>query len=551
MAPWPGNVKEMKERPMFLPREIKAKRMATRSVCGIAIATLAAMAAACSGAASSGSANTPAGTGKVDTAGEITIGTPNPPDGLNPGTTDNVGAGFPFLEAVYGQLIQVNPTSGNFEPDLATAWAWSASHLALTLTLRKGVTFQDGTPFNAAAVAYYENYYIKQGDTNGLLSLVKSVVATGPYTVVFNLAGLDSTLIGNLTTGPGFVPSEAALKSDPAGLDTHPIGAGPYKFVSQETGYDYVFQRWPTYWDNASLPRVQQLRWEVFPTDTAEVDAIKSGAINVATFLDPQDAKALNGYPGLTVSEAADVDAWFGWEDTADAPFNSAQFRLAWEEAIDRNGLADVVTDGTGRAFTVASPGVEPYVENLLPIWPYDPAGAAKLVKESGYRNGLNVTCYAEAQDLGGNYNAIDPILIADYKAAGINLTIRPMDAAQLGLMVQGKLGACAFGNSDAVDTSIWGILNTYKNTVWSQGVFDPSHVDYGTDQYIDAFQGTFTNAGLEKLYYDIEKQQKSVPGVLTPLFTAPEVNVYQSGIKGWQSNAFNNDYWYAMYRTS
>jgi len=535
---------------MISPRATRGKRANSRFTVGIALAATAAIVTACSSGPSASSGSSPAA-GKVDTTGEITLGTPNPPDGLNPGTTTNVGGGFPFLEAVYGQLVQVDPTTGNFIPDLATSWAWSSNHLSLTLQLRHGVTFQDGTAFNAAAVAYYENYYIKQGDTGGLLSLVKSVQATGTYTVVFNLSGPDSTLIGNLTTAPGFVPSETALKKDPAGLATHPIGAGPYKFESEETGFQYVFQRWPGYWDNASLPRVQTLRWEVFPTDTAEVDAIKSGAINVATFLDPQDAKALASYPGLTVSEAADVDAWFGWEDTADPPFNNTQFRLAWEEAIDRTGLANVVTDGTGSAFTVASPGVEQYVKNLLPIWPYDPANAAKLVKESGHPNGVNVTCYAEAQDLGGNYAAIEPILIQNFKAVGINVTFQPMSSAQLGEMVAGKLGACAFSNSDAVDTSVWGILNTYKNTVWSQGVFDASHVDYGTDKYINAFQATYTNAGLEQLYYNIEKQQKAVPGVLTPLFTAPEVNVYQSAIKGWYSNAFNNDHWYAMYRAS
>jgi peptide/nickel transport system substrate-binding protein len=535
---------------MISPRAARGKRAIPLFKVGIATAAAAALVSACSSGPPSSTGSSSSG-GKIGTSGEITLGTPNPPDGLNPGTTTNVGAGFPFLEAVYGQLIQVDPADGNFIPDLATSWLWSSNHLALTLQLRHGVTFQDGTPFNAAAVAYYENYYIKQGDMGGLLSLVKSVQAAGPYTVVFTLAGPDSTLIGNLTTAPGFVPSEAALRNDPSGLATHPVGTGPYKFESEETGYQYVFQRWPKYWDNAGEPRVQNLRWEVFPTDTAEVDAIKSGAINAATFLDPQDAKALASYPGLTVSEAPDVDAWFGWEDTADPPFNSTQFRLAWEEAIDRTGLASVVTDGTGKAFTVASPGVEPYVKNLLPIWPYDPAKAAKLVKESGHPNGINVTCYAEAQDLGGNYAAIEPILIQDFKAVGINVTFDPMSSAQLGEMVAGKLGACAFGNSDAVDTSIWGILNTYKNTVWSQGVFDPSHIDYGTDTYIDAFQATYTNAGLEQLYYKIEMQQKAIPGVLTPLFTAPEVNVYQNDIKGWYSNAYNNDYWFAMYRTS
>jgi len=511
-----------------------------------AIAALAAMISACTSGSASGTAGR-----QINTSGEITIGTPNPPLGFNPATSANPGQGYAEYEAVFGQLIAVNPKTGDFEPDLATSWAWSANHLALYLTLRHGVKFQDGTPFNASAVAYYENYYIRQGDFASVLSAVTSVKPIGTYDVVFNLKTEDSTLLGDLTIDPGFVPSEKALKAEGSSFASHPVGAGPYRFVSEETGYDYVFQRWSGYWNNAHEPRVQALRWEVFPTDTAEVDAIQSGAINVATFLDPQDYKVLSANSSLTGSTAPNVDAWFGFEDTNDPPFNSTRFRLAWEEAIDRQALAQVVTVGTGRAFTVSSPGVEPYVRNLLPIWPYDPASARALVKAAGYPHGINVTCYAEIESMGGNYQAIDPLLIADYKAVGINLTLLPLTPTGLGLMLQGKLGACAFYSSDAVDTSVWGLENTYENTSWSMGGLDPAHADYGTDVYVDQFKNTFTNAGLVRLYYDIEEQHKKVPGSLTPLFTAPEINFYQRDIRGWYSNAFNDDHWYSMYRAS
>jgi peptide/nickel transport system substrate-binding protein len=502
--------------------------------------------------AACGSGNSSSASGKptVDTNGTITIGTTVPAQGFNPATSVNVGAAYGQYQAVFDSLIQVNPNTGVLGPELATSWTWSSNHLDLYLFLRRGVRFQDGTPFDAAAVAYYENYYLAQGDTEGLLAYVSSVTAPGNYEVDFHLTQPNALLLGNLSDAPGYIPSEAALKHEgSAGFATHPVGAGPYTFSSEVAGYDYVLKRWPGYWDNAHEPRVSELRWEVFSSDTAEVDAIESGAINVAAFLNPQDYNALKTYPNLVVSAAPDVDAWFGFEDGNDPPFNSIQFRLAWEEAVDRNGLAKVVTDGTGAGFTVASPGVEPYVKSLLPIWPYDPATAAKLVTESGHPHGVSVTCYAEAEDLGGNYNSIDPILIAEYKAVGINLTIRPMDSAQLGLMVQGKLGACAFFYVDTVDTSLWGIENTFKNTAWSQGFTNPAHVDYGTDQYVTQFQRTFSNGALEKLYFEIEATEKNDPATFTPLFTAPEVNVYQKGIVGWYSNAFNNDHWYAMYR--
>jgi ABC-type transport system substrate-binding protein len=518
---------------------------------GAVSVTLLVAATACS--SSGGSSGTSSSQSKVDTSGELTIGTPNVPQGgFNPATSTNVSAAFSIFDAVYGQLIQVNSKTGDMEPDLATSWSWSANHLTLTLNLRHGVKFQDGTPFNAQAVAYFENYYIKSGDTSGLLSLVKTVTAEGPYTVLFTLKGSDSVLIGNLSDNPGYVPSMAVLKNDPNSLTTHPVGAGPYKFQSEESGYDYVLQAWPGYWNNAATPRVQTLRWEVFPTDIAEVNAIKSGAINVASYLDPQDAKALASYSGLVVSTSPGVDSWFGWENTGEVPFSSEAFRRAWEEAINRSALASAETDGAGSALSVDAPGVEadPMVKQLLPIYQYNPSAAAALVKDAGHSGGVNVTCDVEDESSGGDFDAIDPILIADYKAVGINLTLEPLPAAGLGLMFGGKL-PCIFFNSDANDNSPWGIENIYKNTAWSQGVFDNPHVDYGTDKYVDAFQSTYTNAGLDQLFYEIERQHQADPGVFTPLLSAPEVNVYQTGIAGWVSDSFNDDHWYAMYRRS
>jgi peptide/nickel transport system substrate-binding protein len=517
-----------------------------RCVLPLATASALALLAACT----SGNSTNASGKSGIDTSGTITIGTTVPAQGFNPATSVNVGAAYGQYQAIFDSLIQVSPKTGALEPDLATSWTWSPNHLDLYLYLRRGVRFQDGTSFNAAAVAYFENYYISQGDTEGLLAYVSSATALSNYEVVFHLTQPNALLPGNLSDAPGYIPSESALKKEGAGFATRPVGAGPYTFSSEEAGYDYVLKRWPGYWNNSHEPRVSELRWQVFSSDTAEVDAIESDAVNVATFLAPQDYNVLKRYPNLVASAAPDVDAWFGFEDGNYPPFNSTQFRQAWEEAINRDGLAKVITDGTGAGFTVASPGVEPYVTRLLPIWPYDPARAARLVEESGHPGGVNVTCYAEAEDLGGNYDAIDPILIAEYKAVGINLTIRPMTSAQFGLMVQGKLGACAFFYVDTVDTSTWGIDNTFKNTAWSQGFTNPAHIDYGTDQYVTQFQRTFSNSALEKLYYEIEVTEKTEPPTFTPLFTAPEVNVYQKGIAGWYSNAFNNDHWYAMYRT-
>jgi peptide/nickel transport system substrate-binding protein len=514
----------------------------------VGLISLALSTAACAGSSTGSSGHSHAA---IDTSGVITIGTTQEPTGFNPATTVDGGATNPFLQDVYDSLVQQSTATGEVEPDLATSWSWSPNHLVLNMTLRQGVKFQDGTPFNATAVTWFENYYISQGDDGAYLTDVTHVDATGPYTVAFHLSSPNSILLGSLTHLPGYIASPAAFKKEgSAGLATHPVGTGPYEFVSEQAGYDVVFKSWSGYWNNANEPRASGLDWQFFSTDTAEVDAIKSGDIDVATSLLPQDYAALKDYPGLVATAAPEVDNWFGLWNEADPPFNSADFRLALQYAVNSQGLNQVVLDGAGSAPASYATTV-PAEQSLLPLWSYNPALARQYLDKAGYPKGVSLTCYAEAPQSGGDYNIISPVLLADYSAVGIHMTLKPLLAAQLGAALSGHLTPCLFYNVDAANTSDFGIEQDYQNFAYQGGLLNIGHVALSTDTYVAAFRNTFTSSGLDQLFYDITSAEKTDPPPLGPILAGPEVNVYKDNIAGYATCGYENDHWYGMYRTS
>jgi ABC-type transport system substrate-binding protein len=139
----------------------------------------------------SGTGSTISSSSGTVTSGTITIGTTLAPTTLDPATGDS-GTGYQYLYFLFDRLIQSNPHTGALEPMLATSWSFSPNKLSLTVNLRHGVRFQDGTPFDAQAVVQYSKEYIKDGDIVDDLENVTSVTANGLYQVVYHLSHQNS-----------------------------------------------------------------------------------------------------------------------------------------------------------------------------------------------------------------------------------------------------------------------------------------------------------------------------------------------------------------------
>jgi len=470
----------------------------------------------------------------------ITIGTLSPPGTLDP-TTSDLATDVPYLDVIYDTLTQLNPKTGALEPMLATSWKWSANRLQLDVTLRQGVEFQDGTPFNAQAVVKYSQAFIKAGDTADCLQYVTSVTAVGNYQVIYQLSQPNAVLPNSLAMWCGMIPSPTAVASEGSTFATHPVGAGPYKFVSEVPGSTYNFTAFSGYWNNAKVPRVKNLEFKVFQSDTSLVTAIESGDVNVAGQLSAQDVKALKAQRDLRVAAGPGPQiAYFNFNSSR-VPLNNPKVRLAFNLALNRGAIAQAVTGGvTGPATQIMPVGVVGYDKALNPVYRYDPSKARRLLREAGYKNGVNLTCYYR---IGLGFEIANPIIIAQEKAVGINLSLVPATAATIGSYLQNKgqpecLGANWGGDPiPAVDYQI----------LWSKSFYNPGRTDYGIDPYFNELYSTYTTSGIQKLSDDIVKSQQTNPGC-APLWYAPLVDVYQSDIAGWVKSPLGKANWRGMY---
>ena len=517
----------------------RARRTRTRILAAAAAAaTLVALAACSTGTTGQASG------GGGGSNGTITIGTEFPPGTLDP-TTGTQGSDLGYLNFVFDTLVQLNPQTGAIEPMLATSWKYlGTGHLQLAVFLRHGVKFQDGTPFNAQAVVDYATDFIKAGDIANLLQYVTAVTAAGDYEVIYHLSQQNAQLLGGLAGRAGMIPSPTAVKKEGAGFAVHPVGAGPYSFVSETQGASYNFTSFPGYWNNAKVKRVQNADFRIFQSDTALVNAVRTGAVNVAFHLDSQDVATLKQNPNITVSVGPGTQFGLAYFNSSRKPLNDPKVRLAFNLALNRPAIAQAVTDGLGQVTSQPqAPGTIGYVKSLDPVWPYDPAKAKVLMKQAGYANGVNLTCY-EYPGLG--FETAAPIIIAEEKAVGINMTVIPGTPAQVGTFFTNKAQPECFlanygGGGDAP---------VAFQLLWSQSYYNAGKTSYGIDQYFDQFYQAYSNAGIDQIAYNIIKSQQTNPGY-APMFTAPLVNVYQKNIAGWVTSNLGIDNWRGLYYKS
>jgi peptide/nickel transport system substrate-binding protein len=341
-------------------------------------------------AATAASASTTKASGASGTLNWYGAGTINTWDpALN-----SVGNDVKKLSLVYSGLTRLNP-AGQPTGDLATSWSFSRNGHALTFTLRPGLTFTDGTPVTAKAVAYNINRDITNPESlvAPLLVAIKSETVISKYVVQLNLDQLDWELPGTLAGKAGEIVSPAAL-ANPTQLAEQPVGAGPFK-VTQYVANSYVdLVRNPSYWDSKDI-HIQNIYLNMDTTASTILAAVQSGQANFAQITGPQVSAAEGA--GFKVTSIQQFAVEYLGVNQAYAPFTNPLVTKAIGYAIDRKALVTAQTAGYGAVDDEPFPtryfGYDPS-KKIADYYTYDPAKAASLLAQAGYPNGkgLNLT---------------------------------------------------------------------------------------------------------------------------------------------------------------
>lgn len=332
-------------------------------------------------------------------------------------------------------------------PGLATRWEVLDDGKRIRFKLRQGVTFHDGEPFNAAAVKFTFDRLLGEegakGPQQSNYTSIDSVEVIDDDTVDFHLKAPDPVLLTKLAGyGAMIVPPEYIKEHGEEYFNTHPVGTGPFQFVSYEPKVGIKLEAYDDFWGDG--PKLSELDYRFISEPSTAVAELQSGGVDVV--IPPTIPVAM--IPTIKEDDNLDLVTTSGPTvyalrfNTAEGITADERVRKALIMAVDRQSIVDEILGG--QAQVIASFQGERsfgYDPDMKPL-PYDPERAKALLKEAGVSPGAQVQI-----DIRGNeatFGEVTQAISAYLSMVGITATIRPVETNTLlnDIIPQGKTGA-------------------------------------------------------------------------------------------------------------
>jgi peptide/nickel transport system substrate-binding protein len=362
--------------------------------------------------------------GELVMAWHVTIA----PAWFDPSTAPPQITPFGMLYALHDALVRPQPGTkmGN---SLAESWTESADGLVYEFKLRQGLKFHNGDAFTAEDVKFSFERYKGTGAAE-FRAKVKTVEVVDPLTVRFQLHEPwpdFMTFYGTTATAAGIVvPKKYLEQVGDEGFQRHPIGLGPFKFVSHMPGVEVVLEAFEGYWRH--VPHVKRLVMKGIPDGTTRLAMLKKGEADIAFALDGPEADGVRRDPRLTLVDTRHASIfWIEFAEQWDpkSVWADKRLRLAVNHALDRQAISEAACLGYCPPAGVIVPRVMDYALQAEPP-PYDPQKAKRLLAEAGYPNGLDA---GELVPIPG-FPTVAEAVVNYLNAVGIRVKMRPMERA-------------------------------------------------------------------------------------------------------------------------
>src|SRR5206468_7872818 len=375
------------------------------------------------------------------------------PTWFDPAETPGIITPFMVLYALHDALVK--PMPGNpMAPSLAESRNASPDGLVYEFVLRKGVKFHNGEPVTAEDVKFsFERYRgTAAGSFKARIAAVE-VVDAQRIRFRFKQPWPDfMTFYGTPATGAGWVvPKKYLEQVGDDGFKKHPIGAGPYKFVSFMPGVELVLEANEQYW--RKVPSVKRLVFKVITEESTRLAALKRGEVDFVYSILGELAEVLTRTAGLSLKPTIIPGSfWVVFPDQWDSksPWHDRRVRLAANLAIDRNAINQAETLGFSKlTASIVPQSFDGYWP--APLYAYDPPRAKQLLAEAGYPNGFD----AGPISVDISWATVTEAIVNDLRAAGMRATVRPLERAAFVKEYQDKRlrpivqsGSATFGNA-------------------------------------------------------------------------------------------------------
>lgn len=490
--------------------------------------------------------------------GTFTLRVPNEPLGLNRLHDQQVEGmmGRYTVGPVYEVLAELDRETHplyTLKPMLAESWVESPDHLTLTIKLRKNVKFHNGEKFGSKDVkATFDAILAPANLTNSIRSNFELASITTPdeHTVVVVFKKAYFLHKNNLLAYVPIFPA-SALKGDfnSLAINRAPIGTGPFRFVSWETGKAITYARNDEYWGTKAWLDKVVIRF--VKDETVATQLWERGELDLMTRIQPSvwrsieaptaaNAWAITGYHRINFIE--NYYSWIGWNQErpffADARVRRALAMLYPAQKVARNIDMDLELPTTC-PFYRPSPSCDPDVKAIA----YDPAAAIALLRSAGWEdhNGDGVldkdsvpfkfTFLANPHSV--KLSKLAPLLQEEFQKAGIEMDVEKVDAAQyVGRLRAHDFDAASLGwnNNDPVTDQFQVYHSSQKTGGSNFGSYDSKRADALIEQIRVTFDEAERHALERQLHAVIYEEQP-----YTFLTNRPALDAVKTHVRGIQ----------------
>jgi peptide/nickel transport system substrate-binding protein len=448
-----------------------------------AFAALSLVLAGCSSIGSSSSGQPAPASGAAKAGGTLTVGLSAEPDALDP-TTSRTLVGRSVFTSICEKLYDINAQL-QIVPQLAAALPqFSSDGLTVTIKLRQGIKFADGTTMDAAAVkaSLERDQTFATSARKSEISRISEVDVTDPSTVTLKLKQPFAPLTAQLADRSGMVMSPTALASEGATFGTHPVCVGPFKF-SERVAQDHItVVKDPNYYD-ASHVYLDKIVYKIIADPTTRFNNLKSGDAQVEDAVAATDVDALSsdsklellstdslGYQGITINignvNGVGKPAGKLPANLAGPMSQSNLVRQAFEMSIDRAAINQVVFKGKYTPACGPISPASPFSSSAAQACPkHDPTAAKALLAQAAVATPVKVSMV-----IGNTSDAelLGQAIQAQVKDGGFDLQLIPTEfAASLDQTDAGKYQTYQIGWSGRVDPD--GNIANFVSSLGSQ----------------------------------------------------------------------------------
>jgi peptide/nickel transport system substrate-binding protein len=355
---------------------------------------------------------------------EIRIGVALEPPALDPTAGAAEAIDVVLNQNVFEGLVRID-RDGAVQPGLAASWTISDDGLSYSFSLEDGVTFHDGTTFDAEDVKFTFDRMLAEDSVNAqkaLFELIEAVAVVDPQTVTFTLSRPDGLFLFNLGRGDAVIVAPESAPNNGA----EPIGTGPYAFVQWDRGSRIILEQYGPYWGEA--PALTRATF-VFIGDTSTMtNALLAGDVDGTNNFAPEALAVFEGNPQFKVLVGLTEGETILATNNRKPPFDNLLVRQAMAHALDRDEIVEGATYGYGAPIGTHFAPQNPDYLDLTGTYPHDVERAKALLAEAGYPDGISATlklpplAYAR---LSGQ------IIASQFAEAGIRLELVNMEFAQ------------------------------------------------------------------------------------------------------------------------